>query len=513
MQMFGTFPTNHTERRFLHWMKDNLPSDWMVVTNVVWVTGNGRYVKDGQADFVLIIPNTGMLVLELKGSSNIRVNEKGLWQRKEKSKWVSCKNPVDQMMGNKHQIRAMIKRNMGAKDQFFLYGGLVIYPNGIVSASHPLVDPAVIVDKQGLSNFQQRCLNVLQQNHQLASNKSISFGHKFAKDVAQMLSGVPHAVIDDGHIDVLNNGAFSNHVQEWTSVQVSTLIGLNRSRRISVLGVAGSGKTQIALNHLSMCIGKGQKVLYMVQNLQLVKWLRHHHPELKDCILSIDELPSKLGVSSLEVVGFQPEFRNAFDQVLLDEAQDLDEGVLFNLLTLVEDGSFITFWDDFQNLFDNDTSILHELDVHYRLRDNKRNPKPIVNFLRARSQTLKRKIRKGSTTIEGQVIKHQLQNLSSLVNLFVKQTSDTQKVVLLQEDSQVELLSELLRQTSVSCTVDIEDWIVRQNMLVMSIKNFKGIESPGVWVCTLKDQLSEQQFWTACTRCTHSLHYVVLSKM
>ena len=511
MKIFGTFPENDTERQFLYWMKDNLPVDWIVITNIVWVFGNGTYVKDGQADFVLLIPNAGMLVLELKGSSNIRVNtENGRWQRKEKANWISCPNPIEQVMKNKHQLRKRIQNQMDTKDRFFPYGGMVIYPKGVISSPHPLVDEAIIVDKNGLSTFQQQCQNLLKKCHQLTPDKSISFGYDFAINVAQILSGIPHAVIDE-QLDSVQNDAFSNDVQEWTPIQVSTLIGLSRSSRISVLGVAGSGKTQIAINHLSISLAQGERAIYVTKSPMLVTWLRYHNPNLSDHICTIDELTNHLGLADLESIAFSTDHHNSFDTLILDEAQDVDEDMLFDLLLLVTDGCFITFWDDFQNLFGNDNSILHELDVHYRLRENKRNPEKVVHFLKNYSTTLQRKIGTCFNTNEGAVFEHILPDMQSFVLLLKQSVQNGHRVVLLPDDSQIISLIHYLKKANLSCTTNIEEWFVHQNMLITSIHNFKGIEATEVWLCTVNNQLSEQHLWTACTRCVHSLHYVVLS--
>ena len=53
--MLGQVPFNTWERRVYHALNQQLPSEWIVVSNVSWtLPENGSHLRDGEADFVVL---------------------------------------------------------------------------------------------------------------------------------------------------------------------------------------------------------------------------------------------------------------------------------------------------------------------------------------------------------------------------------------------------------------------------------------------------------------------------
>ena len=59
-------PTEDSEQRVANALK-RLPGGWIVLHHVSWQSKRGGKQGDGEADFLLLHPNKGMLVIEVKG--------------------------------------------------------------------------------------------------------------------------------------------------------------------------------------------------------------------------------------------------------------------------------------------------------------------------------------------------------------------------------------------------------------------------------------------------------------
>ena len=81
-RIIGPVPSDKWEREVRRQLSKQLPSDWIVICNVSWALKDDRgFVRDGQADFVVLVPDVGLAVVEVKGTKLIRVDEFGNWYR------------------------------------------------------------------------------------------------------------------------------------------------------------------------------------------------------------------------------------------------------------------------------------------------------------------------------------------------------------------------------------------------------------------------------------------------
>ena len=73
-KILGTNSADRWEREIRRQLAVQLPHDWIVVCNIAWaLRSDGGVVKDGQCDFVVLVPGLGMAILEVKGSRSVRV--------------------------------------------------------------------------------------------------------------------------------------------------------------------------------------------------------------------------------------------------------------------------------------------------------------------------------------------------------------------------------------------------------------------------------------------------------
>ncbi len=84
-RVIGSTPGDRWEREVLNQFKVQLPDAWLVLSGVSWSrqgpNDGWRYVRDGQADLVVLVPRLGMVVVEVKGSRVFRIGEDGRWYR------------------------------------------------------------------------------------------------------------------------------------------------------------------------------------------------------------------------------------------------------------------------------------------------------------------------------------------------------------------------------------------------------------------------------------------------
>ena len=114
----GYIPADVWEREVLSEMKKRFPADWVVISNVNYIWTDSSFRRDGQADFVVLVPNVGMAIVEVKGSRGIIIDEKGKWLRKERDgRYVVLPEPPpEQASRNCHNLRHKISSLLGEKD-------------------------------------------------------------------------------------------------------------------------------------------------------------------------------------------------------------------------------------------------------------------------------------------------------------------------------------------------------------------------------------------------------------
>src|SRR5688572_25194660 len=82
----------------------SLDDDWRVFHSVAWQSVRAGREGDGEADFVLLHPRRGLVVLEVKGGE-IRI-ENGMWNSVNRATRVvnRIKNPFEQAKASKYAL-------------------------------------------------------------------------------------------------------------------------------------------------------------------------------------------------------------------------------------------------------------------------------------------------------------------------------------------------------------------------------------------------------------------------
>lgn len=112
----------------------NLPERWHVLYNVSWIARSSESVpaSDGEADFVLIGPGIGIIVIEVKGGG-IGRDSQGWYSVNRRGERFPISDPVEQVKRGKYNFLTMIKfefyqmSSQGGQSSEML-GGCLDYP-------------------------------------------------------------------------------------------------------------------------------------------------------------------------------------------------------------------------------------------------------------------------------------------------------------------------------------------------------------------------------------------------
>ncbi len=147
-KMLGPVPADRWERDVYRELKAQLPSDWVVLANVGWTLAQGSGpVRDGQADFVVLVPQSGMVVLEVKGTREFEIRDDGQWYRLDQSgAYIPLtETPPEQAMRNMHRLAEVVVQNSSWNEFPGRYSYIVVYPNGEASRVPTMFDESTLV--------------------------------------------------------------------------------------------------------------------------------------------------------------------------------------------------------------------------------------------------------------------------------------------------------------------------------------------------------------------------------
>src|SRR5262245_36589659 len=122
---------SQAEASFYRACRDSLPADWLVLFSVPWVgttVGGRRY--DGEADFIVFVPSSGFLVIEVKGGGVEYVPIEGRWYSTDgRGTRHAIKDPFRQAVSEKHSVLDILRNNAGwrsAHTEWVLAGHAVL---------------------------------------------------------------------------------------------------------------------------------------------------------------------------------------------------------------------------------------------------------------------------------------------------------------------------------------------------------------------------------------------------
>jgi hypothetical protein len=246
--------------------EEQLPDTYYVYHSVAWQIRDKRSGwKDGEADFVIIDPQTGILVLEVKGGliSYDRINDE--WKSNENL----IKDPFQQAQSEKYNLLNKLKESVDSS-YYFNIGYGIAFPDVRVVDGFAMDRPREIVldstDIANLLEWVQRFFSRLRPE----TGRIQSLDSYILEKIERVFS--PSWRFSEFITDYFSR--LNVVIEKLTEEQYVILNYLKRHRRAAISGCAGSGKTLVALEKAIRLHHEGFSVLLLCHNPYLANNLR-----------------------------------------------------------------------------------------------------------------------------------------------------------------------------------------------------------------------------------------------
>ncbi len=257
------------ERRFFDACATQLDDSWSVIYAFPWngLIDGGRRVEDSDADFVLLHPEIGIFVVEVKGGQEIDVDQGDWFSTPHGGTRVKIKNPFSQAAESKRVIRDEIMEKVPGLKLRGAIGHFVCFPGHIqVGDMSAQARRELIVDKDDLRDLENSIRRVAKYQPQ---------AHKLTK---QTIDDVWDCLLPTFHLIGSRNeeiDASRDQLEFLTDLQLQTFVMLRNQPQLTVVGGAGTGKTILAYNQALFLASQGLKVIYHTTSPGLIDWLTH----------------------------------------------------------------------------------------------------------------------------------------------------------------------------------------------------------------------------------------------
>ena len=390
---------NPGERVVARVLVEQLPNRVEVYHSFNWLARSRRgTIHEGECDFVLLDRKRGVLFVEVKGGSLVFDGLQWVREVGGETRLLN-KDPFAQATKCMHDIIELVKRRFkrfGA-DLPFTYGAAVAFPDCRVSGTlPPSIQPELVLDARRLR----------------AGDASVG-------RVFDSFRRAHHRALDDREVESVREALFPRYelvpvvwrkiedqeerLRRLTEQQYLLLDHLANQPKAAIRGVAGSGKTMLALAKAQSEAREGRRTLLLCYNQPLQNWLKGVVPASFSndlVVLNYHSLASRLCreaavplwergdktdqdfwdvkapealIEACDLLG--PEHK--FDTVVVDEGQDFHELWWTSLEAVFRspgsEACYYVFYDPKQNLYVDDPALPEELGRPYELPVNCRN--------------------------------------------------------------------------------------------------------------------------------------------
>lgn len=534
-KMLGSLPADRWERVVYRSLKQQLPDDWVVVSNVGWsLPVRGSYIRDGQADFVVLAPNIGMVVIEVKGTSRFWIGDDGRWYREDPLDGTVevPEPPPAQATRNMYDLVEIVQKQ-GKWARFpgrFSY--VVVYPNGEASRIPAMFDSSTLVTARHLNQLSSAIRASVERRG--FGERGQQMSAQVVGKIADLLTSHPFIVMrtdtaDDRAIDI-------DKVTQLTRQQFAALRGVFDLPRVAVLGPAGSGKTLLAIWRLRAVLEQDRRALYVCYNKDLATHLRKRNSEIADAITSVDKLFTDLVPDPLRgdittwfremlpgrvidaADSLSPDRK--YDAVIVDEGQDFGEYRLLALDALLRGNTsqWLFFADWRQDLFRAGKKALGGAEVMFTLHHNCRNTRRVNDGTNAYLGQLIESMPGAPDGLAPEIIRCRDERaVAERAFKLASEWNDCRYVAILSpRRREHSVMSRISRAYGLEIVESLDGFGRPGTVYFSTIRAFKGIEADAVILVDVEVPgaspiFAEEDLYVACTRPTGRLAVLVSS--
>ena len=545
--------SNVGERDIATALVSQLPDDCIVYHSYPWLRSdrsdrtNKVTLREGEADFVVVHPKAGILILEVKGGEIKYDHENRGWFRREPSRVVEIKDPFEQARRNTHELERAIRRESFQAQEHIPcpYGYAVAFPHCEYSGRVPPgADSSMVFSATDLDHLGQRITKLLglwkRGTAPVNLSKEQMAGIQLALSPAFRLLPVLYRQIAEQEERLIR----------LTEDQVRLLEFLGSHDRAAISGVAGSGKTILANAQAQKFARAGKKTLLVCFNRSLAEWLEESQPDEFEDTIKIDTFHGICSEFCRKArISFAPKWNDGgefwrttapelllnalevipdrFDAVVVDEGQDFhpDWWIVLEMINSAGDaGPFYVFFDPAQNLFVDEDLAIPDLGHPFDLPTNCRNTRNIAatcGKIRGVEIPVRSDAPEGIETVIQNTPKPDAR--AQMVREFVDEWVGKGKL----KPSQIAILSPF--DKSKSCLADVarlgrtqictnpHEWRANKGVLLATIRSFKGLEADAIVVADVPNPETTPYFsipdlYVACSRAKHILVILTTEK-
>ena len=255
------------ERRLYEGFLEQLDEAYVVYHSVEWVLAGKNGPTQGETDFVIVHPEDGVLVLEVKGGRLTYDPGTKRWvQSSHSGTHPLDEDPFHQARDEMHSLVEILGAQPGWERWKPSYGYGVAFPDGRYEHdAHPAAPAAVVIDHDDLVRLAERVTAVMEYSHRP--------NRRFGAEGMDALSQALGFRVEIRTPLKLRFDEEERKIVELTEDQVYVLSFVMHRKRAAITGPAGSGKTMLAITLARRLAESGSRTLLTCFNERLGEFL------------------------------------------------------------------------------------------------------------------------------------------------------------------------------------------------------------------------------------------------
>jgi hypothetical protein len=314
-----------------------LSDDYIVFYSAWWQHKFKYIIQDREADFIIIHPNKGILILEAKGGQIRYDSINKTWYQNENRMKIS---PFQQVKNIKFAFLSFLSQYPEFVSKDFCIGQCISFTDiDSVESGLPSESPQeILILRPHLSDINQCISSIF--NYYKAGAKKVGLGEQRIQKIIDLIS--PSTIFKKYMVNDI--GEIQQEIFKLTKHQFDVLNSLYLHRQSVILGCAGSGKTQLAVekakrlcqHQIKTCVTCKSSYLSLYLTASLQDEIQNGY-----CLV--------YNYKDIGAKNFNVEFN--CEAIIVDEGQDFCTEEIEQLKHLIQsDGIFYIFQDSNQNL-------------------------------------------------------------------------------------------------------------------------------------------------------------------